>query len=82
MEGHPDVITLLLTVPNVDVNATDNEGWTPLITAGIGGYRYVIELLSTVPNVDVNAGGNHGRWEVIAALFSCFSRCKAPIVTP
>ena len=55
IEGPPDVIKLLLTVPNVGVNATDNGNKTPLLTATIEGYRDVIELLLTVPNVDVNA---------------------------
>ena len=43
-EGHTDTIRALLDA-GADVNAKDNEGWTALHEAEIGGHTEVVEIL-------------------------------------
>lgn len=53
--GNLDVIRFLLSVPGIDVNRQDTNGWTPLMTACFKNQTAVVELLLNVPEIDVNA---------------------------
>ena len=56
-DGHLQVVEALLRVPGIDVNAGNEEGWTPLFLASCNGHLQVVEaLLRAVPGVDVSAG--------------------------
>ena len=46
---------------NVDVNAVDLQGNTPLITAAEKGYLDLIIVLLQVPNIDVNKQSNNSK---------------------
>eukprot|EP00741_Cyanophora_paradoxa_P016267 tig00020911_g15706.t1 len=51
-----EVVRLLLARPEVDVNARDEEGRTPLYAAAFSGGAATVQALLAAPGVDVNAG--------------------------
>ena len=59
---------LLLGAPDLDVNATDNDGRTALLRASQEGHATIVESLLAAPGLDVNAAGNNGHGP---ALCSC-----------
>jgi len=48
------VVKLLLAQPNINVNLTDKDGWTPLLWAVEKDYEVVVKLLLAQPNINVN----------------------------
>lgn len=59
-EGHRGTVELLLSVPNIDMNATDSRGWTALHYAATRGHHDIVEFLIRVRGMDldcVNEGG-------------------------
>lgn len=62
--GHRAMVAFLITVPDVNVNAVDDQGLTALHYAVSGGYHYVVELLVTVPSIDLNACVSNG-WNAL-----------------
>lgn len=53
--GHRAMVEFLITVPGLDVNAVNAQGFSALHYAAGGGHRGVVELLVTVPGVEVHA---------------------------
>ena len=60
MEGHRGVVSLLPSVPNVNVNSAKSFRRTPLHHAAMGDRTDVNEHLMTVPNDGVNVTDNGG----------------------
>jgi ankyrin repeat protein len=60
-KGHKVVVDLLLRIPDVDLNARDNDGQTALSRAAENGHNAVVDLLLRIPNVDLNARDNDGQ---------------------
>ena len=60
MEGHEDVVKLLLNRHDVDVNHKDSDGYTPLFLATTGGHKAVIETLINREDTDLNSKDRHG----------------------
>lgn len=53
-QGHGEMVALLLTVGQADVNATDNEQRTALHSAAWQGHYHIVEIL-----LEHNAQPNH-----------------------
>ena len=53
-------VKLLLAHPNIDVNAKNIAGWTPLHTSCSNNRIKIAELLLAHPNIDVNAKNEYG----------------------
>lgn len=50
-----DTVKYLSSLPNFDINATNNNKYTALHYACQGGNLDVVKLLCSVPNIDINA---------------------------
>ncbi|KAH6905409.1 hypothetical protein BKA70DRAFT_1565052 [Coprinopsis sp. MPI-PUGE-AT-0042] len=59
-KGHEGAARLLIARPGLDINATDNEGWTALIWASRLGHKGVVALLLSHPDIDINMGDENG----------------------
>ena len=58
--GNGNFLVLLLQVGNIDTNARDNDGLTPLMRAAVNGYKDTVEVLLSVGKADVNAKNEDG----------------------
>ena len=58
-DGHDAMVTLLLTVPGINVNAKNSDGRTALMLAAWRGHSAVVSLLLAVPDIDVNDKDAH-----------------------
>lgn len=74
-EKYARATSLLLTVPGIDVNAKDAQGWTALMRA-VGGYGWtpnakikMVQELLKVPGIRVNDQNPDGNPPLIAASF-------------
>ena len=60
--GHAIIVTALLAVPGIDVNAKDSvrpaHGCTALMCAAKTGHTAIVTALLAVPGIDVNAKDN------------------------
>ncbi|KAH7237429.1 hypothetical protein B0J15DRAFT_538684 [Fusarium solani] len=54
MKGHENIIKLLLSMGEVDVNLRDNSGKTPLYWAATLGHQGIVDLLLATGQADVN----------------------------
>ncbi len=54
----PELIRLLLSVPDIDVSLTDGNGWTALHAAAARGDRAILELLCRIDRITINARTN------------------------
>ena len=61
-------VTRLCSVPGVQLNAVNDDGWTPLLSAVTGGSVNVIKFLVQVPGVELNVKDKAGDSSVMAAL--------------
>ncbi|KAF8421786.1 ankyrin repeat-containing domain protein [Tirmania nivea] len=59
--GHQAVVRLLLERNDVDVDAKDNSGWSPLSLAAMSGYEAVVRLLVEQDNINLDAKDSEGR---------------------
>lgn len=66
-QGHIQIIELLLARKDVDINLTDEGGWTPLHCSCMSRKPGVVELLLGCPNVAVNTI-NKGDTPLFAAI--------------
>lgn len=57
-EGHLEVVALLVSLPEVELNVGDQSLCTALILAARHGHLDVVEHLVSLPGVDVNAADN------------------------
>lgn len=64
-EGHVEDVRTLLE-QGLNVNARNDDGWTPLLFAALGGHTEVVGLLLE-RGADVNASNNEGWTSMIAA---------------
>ena len=55
VQGHLEVVALLLEQPGVDLTLVDNHGWTALHLAAVQNHQEVVALLLQQPQVDLNA---------------------------
>lgn len=53
-----EVLEILLQHPNLDVNAQDAHGWTPLMYAVASNHTEIVKRLLQVPTCDINAKSN------------------------
>lgn len=58
-----------------DVDAADESGWTPLITAASAGYSHIADRLLQA-GADAHLTTREGR----SAFFYAVSRCKVPVI--
>jgi ankyrin repeat protein len=55
------VVKLLLGVSGVDVNASDRDGDTSLLTATRKGHEAVVRVLLCVPEININFANDRGK---------------------
>ncbi len=65
----------------VNVDARDNDGWTPLSRAAENGNEAVARLLLAIGKVDVDARGNDGRTPLLWAARNGNKAIVQPLVT-
>ena len=53
--GHEAVVRLLIEKDGIDINAEDEDGWTPLTLAVENGHEAIVQLLNS--QLDVLARG-------------------------
>jgi hypothetical protein len=68
-KGHDVVVQMLLKMPNINVNKTENNEFTPLYIAAYKGHIEVVKMLLTMPNIDVNKANNHGLTPLFGAAY-------------
>ena len=54
-QGNLGVVRALLDAPDIDVNAANEDGWTPLICAAGLGHLEVVRALLNRSDADANA---------------------------
>lgn len=59
--GDELVVEFLLGAPGVDVNARDDDLWTPLHWAAFSGHLHIVKLLMASPTIDINAKDSSDR---------------------
>ena len=59
-DGNIEVVTGLLAVPGLNVNAADGGGWTALMLAVAGGHTSTVTALLAAPGINVNAAAING----------------------
>jgi ankyrin repeat protein len=59
----------LLSMPDIDVNKADNDGYTPLYNAALEGYVKMVKMLLKIPNIDVDKANNNG-WTPLSCAAS------------
>lgn len=64
------IITFLLHVPDIDINAQDSRGKTALMLAANCGNEHVVKLLVQMPNINVNAQDKYGNTALIEACYN------------
>ena len=70
INGKTEIVKLLLTRPDIDINAKDNNGDTPLMLAAINGKTEIVKLLLTRPDIDINAKDNNGDTPLMLAAIN------------
>ncbi|KAH8712240.1 hypothetical protein GQ44DRAFT_598742, partial [Phaeosphaeriaceae sp. PMI808] len=66
--GNVAIVKLVLDTGKVDVDAKDNNGWTPLSRAAEGGHEAVVKLLVDTGKVDIDAKDKrHGQTPLLRA---------------
>jgi ankyrin repeat protein len=65
--GHEAVVKLLLARSDINVNASDVRGETPLLYAAERGHKAVVKLLLAQSDINVNASDNLGRTPLMNA---------------
>jgi len=66
--GLKEVVGQLLTTSDIDVNAANKDGETPLLWAVYEGHEAIVNQLLAAPNIDVNAANKNGwtpLWRVV-----------------
>lgn len=62
--GNEDMVRDLLCLPNIDVNLTDQDGWSALMLAARQGNEITVRLLLAHPDIQVNSVDNEG-WSAL-----------------
>jgi ankyrin repeat protein len=50
------IVKMLLGMDNIDVNAADTDGWTPLLSAIVDGRKGIVDMLLAMESIDINIG--------------------------
>ena len=79
VQGHLEVVALLLEQPGVDLTLVDNHGWTALHLAAAQNHQEVVALLLQQPQVDLNAAVRNQ--EGYTALYLAASQGHQDILT-
>ena len=71
--NHPEIVELLLSRPETDVNLQDKAGWTALMKASFEGYTEIVKSLLSKPEssagqrLDINIQSENGRTALMRA---------------
>ena len=74
-KGYLEIIRLLLKVPDIDVNSTDDWGWTPLHKAVGANHPQCVKALLEAPGIDVNQVNGQGHSALNIAAQGGFCQC-------
>jgi len=69
LNGHAEVVRVLLETPGVDCNAPDKEGASPLFLAASKGHTQVVAVLLEHPGVLVEREDNEGNTSLLEAAY-------------
>ena len=63
--GNLPKVMELVSVPGINVNLHDNNGWTALLLASGKGHTKIVQELLAVPGIDVNIKYTNGGWSAL-----------------
>ncbi|EAU81538.2 ankyrin repeat domain-containing protein 44 [Coprinopsis cinerea okayama7 len=66
-EGHANIVSRLLQIPGIEVNAVDDKGRTALMFAANNGHVDIVSRLLQIPGIEVNARDDEGWTALILA---------------
>lgn len=67
MNGHVDVLNILLATNRVNIESKDSRGWTPLAYAAAYGQAEVMEVLINVPGIQLES---RARWGITPLMLA------------
>jgi ankyrin repeat protein len=59
LNGHKEIVELILAKDGVNPNSKDDRGWTSLVWAAIEGHKEIVEVLLAADGIDLNPVDNH-----------------------
>ena len=60
LNGHVDVVVLLLAMPEINVNKADDQRYTLLYQASDAGHVTIVKLLLEAPSIKIHAENGYG----------------------
>lgn len=79
--GNVEKVRQLLAIPEINVNACDENGCTPLYEASHEGHAECVRLLLAVPYIDVNKSRTYGMTPLLEAIENNHPKCVELLLT-
>lgn len=77
--GYENIVKLLLQQPDININATNVDGATPLMVAAENGHESIVRLLLTMQNINIAANDIYGDNALIVAKVKDYDSIAALI---
>ena len=79
--GNPEIVKLLINIPGININDTDENNRSAIFTAVQGGHIECLKLLLTKPEVDTNLASNEGVTPLMVATTNKHLECLRILLT-